>query len=722
MSQSAIYLLISLLMAILLDYYIVTKWALYKKRLEEQTDSQSDRVKLLKQVFLYEPIQLWKSFRITRFINSIDLLPYLEVVLLFFWAVYVGWEYLDLDPRKIPRGGELGSAIAANHLWTQIFNCGECAMWNGFQRGGYPAFADIQGSMLHPVVILTTLLFGVVNGVKVTLVISFWLAGLAQWWIARELSLSWLPRMWSAGIAVAGGHLASRMELGVYGVVLSTAATSLALAALIRLARHNTRRNAILLGIFMASAIVSGQGYMQVGLIGILPVYCLFYWGKGNLKSTWSNYGISAIIAFLLAAPFLVPFLHFSPNITKWFDPRFSSAQPISYFILNLVIDDPSYYYSAVMAKLPYPDLYALYIGWIPVLLFLYALCRISAGEKRLLGFMVAGIVAEFLIASAILLKLLVGIFPTLAGIRHSSQIAGLAIPLILGISAYGLEKLLALNWLGGSAWTTGWFLKLEVPLKWLSVIPLVYSLQSCMQFTTLWTGLIYLKDDLFLTLEQLETTGLQWVNPPFGEHVYVESAIAMGLKLSPGILTWDWKNRSSPPPYLTAERLRPKTKDSPLIESALMFTIKSHTENPYAFINSKGQIIPCQANGSGGYIEVHCDTDEKGVLTIQENMWTGWHAWRDGEEIEIIVGDRIQVNSPTGKHMFIFRYQPWDVPTGLFLFPIGVTLSIWLWFLPNYKGDLQRNIFMASTINKRNTVRDDPVFTEIPFEHGSMN
>lgn len=689
MSEPIIYLLALILLTIILDYFLVSRWTIYKRRLKEQPEKKS--AEILRQVFLNESIQHWNNSRIGKYINRLNLSSYFELFILALWAIYVGWNFLDMDPRRIPMGREFGSSVAANHLWTQILNCGSCAMWNGFQRGGYPAFADIQGSMLHPIVIFTTLAFGVVNGAKITLVISFWLAGVAQWWIARELNLSWLPRIWSAGIAIAGGHLAGRMDLGVYGVVLSTATTSLAIAALIRLAKSNNRRNAVLLGVVTASAIVSGQGYMQVGLICVIPVYLFFYLGKENLKSTWSNYIIAALTAFLLSAPFLVPFLHFSPNISKWFDPKFVSAQPISYFVLNLVIDDPRYFFSGIMDKFPYPYLYTLYIGWVPVLLFIFALHRISIKDRKIILFMIAVIIIEFLAATAILLKFFAGIFPSLAGIRHPPQIAGLAIPLILGISAYGLEKLLSIKWLDLVPQATGMWSKREIYIKFLIIIPLIYSsLQSCATFAAKWTRLTYLTSGLFTTLEQLQTNDLQWVNPPFGEHIYVEAALARGMKLSPGILTWSWKNRIPPPPSITTERQIPITDGSLIVEDPSKIDIKFHPEHSYAFIEAYNETTSCRAKGSGGHIEVVCDAKKAGILTVQENMWTGWYAWLDGEKIEIIKGDRLQVHAPVGKHTFIFRYQPWDVPLGLILFAIGILCCAWFLSSPEKENNPQ--------------------------------
>ena len=62
-------------------------------------------------------------------------------------------------------------------------------MWNGSIQGGSPAFADIHGSMLHPLVILTTLLAGVPNGAKLALAGALLMAGLGQWWLGLELGL-----------------------------------------------------------------------------------------------------------------------------------------------------------------------------------------------------------------------------------------------------------------------------------------------------------------------------------------------------------------------------------------------------------------------------------------------------------------------------------------------------------------------------------------------------
>jgi hypothetical protein len=232
-----------------------------------------------------------------------------------------------------------------------------------------PAFADVHGSMLHPTVIAATLAWGVVNGSKIALVFSFWLAGAAQWWLARELRLGLLPRMWSAMLVIVAGHLAGRMELGAINVVIATAACSLVFPAVLAVRRGGSRA-VVLLALALAGAVLSGSGYIQVGLVAMLPAFALLVLEDDlKLNPVWKKYLRAGLLGVLLAGVFLVPFLHFYPHFLKEVDPEFRVAQPLKYLALNLLIDDPGFYATEALGKFPYPHLYTLFIGWAAILL-----------------------------------------------------------------------------------------------------------------------------------------------------------------------------------------------------------------------------------------------------------------------------------------------------------------------------------------------------------------
>ncbi|MEW6717086.1 MAG: hypothetical protein AB1345_06260 [Chloroflexota bacterium] len=612
--------------------------------------------------------------------------PALELSLLALAAMWVGREYLNLTPRVVANGREFGSAIQTHHIWTLFKQCGICALWNGFERGGYPAFVDLHGSMLHPLVMGLTLLLGVVNGVKLMLVMAIWFAGVGQWWLSRELGLSRIPRLWSSLMAVFGGYLSARMELGAFGVVLSIAMCSLVYPAVVAVARRGGRRTMVLLGVTIASAIVAGQGYIQIGLLVTVPAFFFLLFDDGfNLKPVWKEFLLAVGLALLLAGIFLIPTLHFLPNFVKETDPTFRSAQPLAYVPLNLVINEIDFYWDEALSKFPYPHLYANYIGWVAVVLAVIGVASGRSKDRRLLYVFSGAILLQFLVASGEVLRLLVKVFPSVAGVRHPPQIAALAVPLILGLAAYGLERLLRLDWpvlwmdFKKSGRTEQW----RVSAVWVLVIPLVLSLHSNYIFSRVWYTTSCWEQPIYDLLGGLETPDLQWVEPPFGEHFYVEPAISMGFKLSPGIMSWRWKDREFPIPVLEANRAGPPPGPVEQVNEIDGIPIYARNDQPYAAVVAGEAQYPCTAQGAGGYIEVSCQAQENGRLVVKENMWSGWKAWRDGERVMLQGDNWLEVEVPAGNHTIIFRYLPWDVVLGLVISVVGVVLCIYLWRIP---------------------------------------
>lgn len=644
-------------------------------------------------------IMRWLNIKEPLQVNPVHII---EIILIGIWAFWIGREYLNLDPSIIPHGREFSSAIQTHHLWTRFLDCGWCAVWNGSVRGGNPSFADIHGSMLHPLVILSTMILGVVNGAKITLILSFWFAGIAQWWIAKELKLGQVPRMWSSGIAVVGGHLAGRMELGAFGVVLSTAMASLVFGAILSVVNGKGKRGSVLLGIVLASAFLSGQGYIQVGLVGAFPALLIFIFdNKLRLKNVWKYFLLAFIIAGLLAAVFIIPFAHFYPNFVKYTDLEFGVVQPLKFIPLNYVIDSFDFYQNDALNKHPFPHLYTLFIGWIPILLAIYGLTNKKNLSESIKWFFISSIAFILLFSSGDALKLISKIWEGAGGIRHPPQIAGLTIPLILGLSAAGLDKLLKLDWP-----------KLELrfsednspqakslPTQWIIFIPLVFSLYQGYQFTKLWIHTYEESPEIAQVIEGLKTETLQWVQPPYGEHFYIEPAVRMGLKISPGVMTWQWKDRDYPVAYLEASHSGQPDGTSGIYKRISSIIIYSRPEQDYAYVINDSNRTPCQAHGTGGDITVTCDSEHGGQLIVKEYNWSGWKGWLDGKRVNIFGKQWMSVEAPSGFHIYTFRYLPWDVPLGLGLSVIGILLSIFIWYSSSLR--LDRILESPSSIEK---------------------
>ncbi len=613
----------------------------------------------------------------------------LELLAIALWAAWVGREYLDLNPTIWPSGGEFamsnyefGMAIQPHYVWTSLAKCGTCMLWNGSVNGGSPAFADLYGATLHPLIIFTTLIFGAVNGAKLVIVASLVMAGIAQWWLARVMELGRTARVWSAAMAVVGGHLAGRMEIGVITMVLSTAACSLTLAPGLKLARTNSRRAAILFGIMVGLALLSGQGYLQVGLaVAIMPAFVLLLIDRRphlHLRPAWKKFLLAGLIAVLVAAIWWVPVIHFSPNFQKEADPNFLSAQPIQYAILNLVINNPRFYADTTLGKLSVPYLYINYIGWVPILLAILAIWLINRSARRLLLFFWIAIGLIYLGSSAITFKLLAIPFPDLAaGIDYPSVIAGLAVPLILGLAACGLDRFLHLNW-----WRAAPLVWQKIAAALLIAVVLMGALQSAYEFGQNWLTTALIPDRFYSLVEMIKPQTVQWVSLPFGYHFWTPIALDSGLKLTDVAEPWSWKNRTNPPAYLEAAYTlaNHSQTNTTLLPAPEGLDLIAHSSNEYAFIDTGSHSIVCGVQALGGKIDIDCNTDTAGTLIVHENNWDGWYVNRDGLSADLGTGQWLSTAAPAGDHHYEFRYRPWDVPLGLAVSLIGLGLAAWLW------------------------------------------
>lgn len=613
-------------------------------------------------------------------------------ILLALWALFFSRAYLDFDPQMIPAGREFNSAIQAHHLWTRFEQCGLCALWDGTERGGFPAFVDTLASSLHPLVIFTTLIAGVVNGAKISLIAAFVIAGLAQIWLGSELKLGWPARLWGALMVMVGGHLAGKMELGLFSMVLSTAMYSLTLPAALRLARTGHYRDTVLFAAILALFAVAGQGYLQAGFLFIAPAYLALLIGpRQQLGLLWRRFLLAAGLALLLAAPFIVPLVHFWPNFVKDGDPELGAAQPLTYYILNLVVDDFGYLTSDVLSKLPYPHLYTMFIGWIPLLFAALCLRFARRQDFRALLFLMSNAVLAIFAGSMIPIRWLQPVVPGISVLRFAPMIGAMAVPALIGLAAYGLDGLLRQKWLRpilyfsvGNAAPQGHTLD----LRWLLIIPMLWAIMRGYHFSQQWLYVVEIGDEVNLVLEKLETPSLAWVQPPFGEHAYIEPAVNRGLKLSPGIMTWRWKDRDFPEPELEANYHGPPPNAQEIGMAGSIPVYETSASAYAAVFNAHGQEL-CTAVGVGGELNVHCSNAQAGTLVVRENQWTGWYAWQDGERTSLDwTGQWLTVKAPPGEHNYEFRYLPWDVPFGFFLFLFGVVACFYFWRIDG-RGDL---------------------------------
>jgi hypothetical protein len=623
-------------------------------------------------------------------------LTLVELVIIVLWAGSVTRPYLDMDPATVPLGREYLSITAPHHFWTRLQECGMCALWNGSLQGGVPAVPDPFASTLHPLVMIGVLGWGVTVGSKLALAGGFLMAGLAQWWLGRVLGLGRIACVWSACLAIAGGHLAGRMEMGALVGVISTAACALALPPLILLARTASRRTAVLLGTTFALIAVAGQGYMQAGFALTFPAALLLLpRNRERALLVLQRFAQAVAVGALIAAPFLIAFFHFLPALQKELDPTFNAFQPFNYIWLNLVIGDLRFHTTDSLIKVPYASHNVLFVGWLAVLLAIWGVHKGLARQDRApILYLIALTILAFWIGSGGPLKWIGQNVPnqTIAEqfmrLRYGTLIAGLAVAPVLALAAVGLDSLLRTVWPHVRfVFTSRAYASLRLPVvvdaRWLLVVPLLLALGDARAFTTNWIGTVRASPELERALAAMRTPDLQWVDAPFGEHPWIEPAAAAHLKLASGVQAWRLAGRQFPEPYLAASRTGPPAGMSPIpvqVVDGLPIYIAPPGREYAAVLDGASTRTVCTAQGLGGQVDVVCDVPQPGTVTVLENNWSGWQASVDGQGTGVKAGRWLSLDVPAGRHQIQLRYRPWDVLLGLLLSAGGIALAIYLW------------------------------------------
>ena len=602
-----------------------------------------------------------------------------ELSLLLLWALYVGRRFLDLDPSLVPVGSEFGVVTQAHYVWRLLPECGSCVFWNGTVNGGFPAFVDLQGATLNPVVILTTLLLGVINGSKIVLVTSLFLAGLAQWWLARLLGVGRLARLWSGAMATAGAHIAGRLELGLVTMVLAIAIGSLVFAAWFRFLQSPDRRAATGFAVLLGLLLLSGQGYIQYATVfAVFPSGAVLLLPK---RSGWKPIArhlvVAAAIGLLVAAPLLVPTIHFWPSMRIHSDPYFSGGQPLEYLPLNLVIRDIPFFFTPTLQRVASPAVSLLYIGWIPVLLAVVG-ATVGAPKSRR-NFLLVSALMIFLLTSAEGPRALSRIIPDLAAmLRYPSLGTAIAVTPLLGLSALGIERIVRSEKIRVAVASGSW--KTAAIRLWqvLLFVVLLQALRSAYGVSRQYLQTQRVPDVSTESLPFLSRSPGQWIAPPDLDYLWYPAVQSRGLMLASAFRPWGWINHGPVEPYYEGSYLADTMAHPDYLLSIAGVHWMLHRENQFAFIRAGPRQVPCNARARGGSIDVECPPDASGILVVQENAWSGWTVSRDGQPAELITGQWLATRAPAGALRYEFRYRPWDAPLGLTLAGLGIVIAAW--------------------------------------------
>ena len=634
----------------------------------------------------------------TPHFNRSFFMIFMEITFIVLFGLWFCRTWLNMDPMIIPtpqapQGSmyEYEMVIRSHAIWDTFKQCGPCFLWNGSLKGGYPAFAEMQGSVFHPFVIFFTLLFGLSNGTKLVLVASFITAGLAQWWIGHTLGLHPLARTWAGILAVTAGTLSSRMALGVVGMVVSAAMATLGIAALLHLVKYRDGRSLVLFAISLACLIVAGQAYVQVGFLLVVPLCVLML---AVDLSTWRIDKIlfpiaaAGVLSLLLTAFFLIPVLRIAPQLDKFVDINFILAQSFESFPINFIATDMTYLEGILLKGLPFVEHYGDYIGWIPVLFAILGF-RYSTGERsKWFWFFLLGVVLSIFASSGTPLRWLIPFWPSVQSIRFPQWFAGITTPMLLGLAALGMDGALSTR-----IAIPDWLAKIELKslpqikaqasnalLILLLLAPMAWSVKSTVDFSSQWIGSKRANENGPM-LDSLPRNSAYWLEIDYWSHFWNLFAAEKGIKLGVAMNPFRLRHRLEPGAEFAIYPGFDQEKESQLIYSYHEFNLYWRHQYKYTYAMVHGEKVPCNAVSRGGYVDVTCDLATNGVLFVMENNFDGWKAWMDDKPVTLFKYQTwLVVPASAGKHQYTFRFFPWDVPLGLAIALAGWAVCLRLW------------------------------------------
>ena len=131
---------------------------------------------------------------------------------------------LDFDPHQLAQTAEQNESATLPILAEiGLRRYGEIPLWNPYMLTGFPLAGDPVSHFWNPVATAPVLLWGGVNGMKVSLYLSLLIAGFGQWFLAHVFGLRGLIRLWAGLLFALSGGLALLLWLGWYELLVGVA-------------------------------------------------------------------------------------------------------------------------------------------------------------------------------------------------------------------------------------------------------------------------------------------------------------------------------------------------------------------------------------------------------------------------------------------------------------------------------------------------------------------
>lgn len=628
--------------------------------------------------------------------------------------LFAGQTLLRLDAQQLQQTGEHNESATLPLLAEiSVTRYGQIPLWNPYMMTGFPHAGDFINHFWNPVATLPVLIWGGINGMKISVFMALALAGIGQWVFAHVLGIRGLIRLWAGLLFMLSGGLVLLWRLGWYELLLGAVWFPWCFAALWWTLRRQDRASIILTAICVALVITTGGGYYPFYLfisMGVLVVMTLL-WTPPSER--WTRLRRAVMVALLSAALLAVVLL---PLIDGY---RFTSrdalpdleqklSQPISYALVNYIVAAPEWFRADILAKGSGWSWF--YIGYLPLLALMLMPLVYNRARWHRPALSASGVLLLVLLALQANryppFSYLYHLIPFLYTFRFPNRLLVIAAIPLIALAALGLQYFA----LAGRRWSRGWRVVVAgkneadkatvIPMRWIVYLFLLVVMAFSVR-------------DVFRVNQQFgfatqqrnakSTEALKWLKDYDPGLYYVN--------LGGGVVYWDWVpaayelempvinfryNRrvrsldyqtQPDSPFRASAKYLLALPDQPKPDNAELLTEFGDVglwylpdALPFAFAASPDQLSgavtpvamhtrPLMARYVGvNQVEVRGETEQADdQLVVLVSDFPGWRLYMDGQPASLEpVNGYLGARMPAGEHTYSFIFRPTKFYIGL--------------------------------------------------------
>lgn len=277
-------------------------------------------------------------------------------------------------------------------LYHAIRDFHQFPLWNPFIHTGLPYIGDPMLHIYNPVVTVPSLLFGVRNGFKLGLALSFLLAALGMWRLGKTLGFGKLPSLWIALMYTFAGQPVARFFQGEYLFVFGFAWIPWIIANLFSFIKERKKKYFTYTAFSLALLYFCGNAYYPFLMAFIVLIFFLVM--VISLKKSQpfvvidkkllASLALLGVFSLGLIAIHFLPMLQFWPWMSKGVDVQ--GSHTLWQIWLDYTSKDT--YRPDAYEALPAREEFYAYIGYVPFIGLLLTPFAFWKREKRPLVFL----------------------------------------------------------------------------------------------------------------------------------------------------------------------------------------------------------------------------------------------------------------------------------------------------------------------------------------------